>query len=90
MILRLFVYNSNLANKGVYAGNLNDISGNSNVLIVQRASNSCANAPETAFGIVETMYIDGNLYGIQRFTSLNLRSYIRKKSNGTWESWVEK
>ena len=81
---------SNLANKGVYEGDLNNISGDSNVLIVQRASNSCANSPEPTFGIVETMYIDQKLYGIQRFTSLTLRTYIRKKSNDTWESWAEK
>jgi hypothetical protein len=83
---------SDLPNKGPYTGDLNNISGNANILIFHRASNNCLNAPTAAYGLVETLYIDSTLYAIQRFTSFETvtRFFVRKKDNGAWSSWAEK
>jgi len=83
---------SDLPNKGPYTGDLNNISGNANILIFHRASNNCLNAPTAAYGLVETLYIDSVSYAIQRFTSLEAYSklFVRTKSDGVWGSWVEK
>ena len=86
--------NSNLSNKGIYSGDLNNIpSSQINKLIIHRANYECENAPAVSFGLVETMYVDNAQYAIQRYTSLEHptpRFWIRTKGDGVWNGWVEK
>lgn len=83
---------SDLPNKGPYTGDLNNISGNPNILIFHRANNECLNAPVRAHGLVETLYIDSAPFAVQKFTSLEVvpRLWIRAKVNNIWNAWVEK
>jgi hypothetical protein len=83
---------SDLANKGIYTGDLNDIPVAANVLTIYRAMNNSVNAPISSYGLVETMYIDSSLFAIQRFTSLDNppRLFTRRKQSGVWGNWAEK
>ena len=83
---------SKVSNKGVYSGDLNNIPVAINTLTVYRAAANCTNAPTSVYGIVETMYVDGSSYAIQRFTAMNTTSnmWIRTKGTSGWNSWVEK
>ncbi|SET70865.1 hypothetical protein SAMN05443270_1057 [Lacrimispora sphenoides] len=96
----LYAVNSNLtdltsksSNKGGYSGDLNDVPYIANIMTIYRASDKCLNTPVAAVnGIMETMYIDGNTYAIQRFTSLTTtpKLFVRIKDENGWKAWVEK
>jgi len=84
--------NSNIANRGFYLDNLNDIPYVSNIMTVYRASPECANNPTKAYGIVKTLYIDAGDYAIQEFTAMDATNSfsVRTKLNGIWGDWIEK
>ena len=89
---QLDTVNSNLANKGVYSGDLDNIPFVPNFMTVYRASNTCLNTPIVSFGIVETMWIDSTNFAIQRFTAFTSppRIFVRVKDENIWKSWAEK
>ena len=89
LIAALNSLNSNIVNKGIYNGDLDEITMSRNMISVYRAGYNCANSPvENSYGIVKTIYIDGGDYAIQEFVSLTTGYYyIRLKLNGIWSKW---
>ncbi|GLC81347.1 hypothetical protein LBYZC6_34610 [Lacrimispora brassicae] len=81
-----------MINKGVYTGDLNNIPVAIDKVTFYRAATVASNKPSTSAGLVETMYMDGGDYAIQRFTSIeaSARIWIRSKREGSWNTWVEK
>ena len=83
---------SDIPNKGVYVGNLNDIPVAANALTIWLSDTASTNSPVAVYGLVETIYIGNSSHAIQRFTSWEAtpRLFVRRKNSGTWGSWVEK